>query len=40
MLDIKIKNSYGDYLWFFDNLAPAAPAHHPRLLLSFLSLDQ
>ena|GEM_PF-5024179 len=39
MLDIKIKNSYGDYLWFFDNLAPA-PAHHPRLLLSFLSLDQ
>ena len=40
MLDIKIKNSYGDYLWFFDNLADAAPAHHPRLLHSFLSLDQ
>jgi hypothetical protein len=40
MVDIKFENSYGDYRRFFDNLVYAPPAHHPKLLLSFLLLDQ
>ena len=40
MVDIKFENSYGDYRRFFDNLVYALPAHHPKLLLSFLLLDQ
>ena len=40
MVDIKFENPYGNYRPFFDNLVYALPAHHPKLLLSFLLLNQ